>query len=118
MAGWLRQIGVGSQTRLGRCKHFSRLLIPMDEFILLKRTYPISTSDRECDAYKFLMANTTEQQRLEWGVDSSQLKTIIKENEKYIYQVGKDNGQFKTFASCFENYAIIRKFIFGIADEL
>lgn len=90
----------------------------MEEFLLLKRTYPISTTERECDAYKFLIENTTEDQRNEWGIDSKSLKTIIKENEKYIYQVGKENGQFRTFSSCFENYAIIRKFIYGIVDEI
>jgi len=90
----------------------------MDEFILLKRTYPISTADRECDAYKYLIENTTEEQRKEWGVETESLKRIIKENEKYIYQVGKENGQFKVFSSSFENYAIIRKFIYGIVDDI
>lgn len=90
----------------------------MKEFTLLKRTYPISTSDRECDGYKYLIENTTEQQRKEWGVDDNKLKSIIKENEKYIYQVGKENNEFKTFSSSFENYAIIRKYIFGIVDEI
>jgi hypothetical protein len=90
----------------------------METFILLKRTYPISTSERECDAYKYLIENTTEEQRKSWGVDITSLKSTIKENEKYIYQVGKENGNFRTFSSCFENYGIIRKFIYGIADEL
>lgn len=90
----------------------------MKDFILLKRTYPTSTCERECDAYKFFIENTTEEQRLSWGIDTSALKTTIKENEKYIYQVGKENNQFKIFCSCYENYAIIRKFIYGIADEL
>lgn len=90
----------------------------MENFILLKRTYPISTSDRECDAYKYLIETNTEDQRKSWGIDSSLMKKIIKENEKYIYQVGKENGQFRVFSSCFENYAIIRKFIYGIADDI
>lgn len=90
----------------------------MKEFVLLKRTYPISADDRECDAYKYLLENTTEEQRKEWGVDLASLKQVIKANEKYIYQVGKENGQFKTFSSSFENYAIIRKFIYGIADDI
>lgn len=90
----------------------------MDEFILLKRTYPISTCDRKCDAYKYLIDNTTEEQRKEWGVETDSLKRIIKENEKYIYQVGKEKGQFKVFSSSFENYALIRKFIYGIVDDI
>lgn len=90
----------------------------MDEFLLLKRTYPISTSDRECDAYKYLIETTTEAQRTEWGIESHSLKKIIRENEKYIYQVGKENGQFKAFYSSFENYAIIRKYIYGIVDDI
>ena len=88
------------------------------DFTLLKRTYPISTADRECDAYKYLIENTTEEQRKEWGIDILNLKQVIKENEKYIYQVGKENGQFKAFYSSFENYAIIRKYIYGIVDEI
>lgn len=90
----------------------------MNEFLLLKRTYPISTAERECDAYKYLINNTTQEQRKEWGVDTSTLKQVIKTNEKYIYQVGKENGEFKTFSSCFENYGLIRKFIYGIVDEI
>lgn len=90
----------------------------MKEFVLLKRTYPISTSERECDGYKYLLDKTTEDERNSWGVDLSKLKQTIKENEKYIYQVGKENGEFRVFSICFENYAIIRKFIYGIADDI
>lgn len=88
------------------------------EFLLLKKTYPTSTVDRECDAYKYLIENTTEEERKEWGVDTNSLKKIIKTDEKYIYQVGKENGRFKVFSSSFENYAIIRKFIYGIVDDI
>jgi hypothetical protein len=88
------------------------------EFVLLKRTYPISTADRECDGYKYLLENTTEEQRKEWGINLIDLKQLIKENEKYIYQVGKENGKFKVFSCSFDNYEIIRKFIYGIADEI
>lgn len=90
----------------------------MDEFTLLKRTYPINTSERECDAYKHLMEHTTLEQRISWGIIDANLKPTIKENEKYIYQVGKVDGVFQTVAYSFENYGIIRKFIYGIADEL
>lgn len=90
----------------------------MNEFTLLKRTYPINTLERECDAYKHLMENTTQEQRLSWGIVDADLKSTIKENEKYIYQVGKVKGEFQTVSYSFENYGIIRKYIFGIADEL
>jgi hypothetical protein len=90
----------------------------MDGFTLLKRTYPINTSERDCDAYKHLMENTTSEQRLSWGIVDADLKRTIKENEKYIYQAGKVKGDFQTVSYSFENYALIRKFIYGIADEL
>lgn len=90
----------------------------MRDFILLKRTYPISEVERECDGYKFLLENTTVEQRTEWGIDSNSLKSTIKEREKYMYQVGKEHGKFKTFSISFENYRLIRKFIFGLADEI
>jgi hypothetical protein len=90
----------------------------MAEFVLLKRTYPISTIERECDGYTYLAEKTTEEQRKEWGVDLNNLRKTIKENEKYMYQVGKEDGNFKVFSMSFENYRIIRKFIYGIADEI
>jgi hypothetical protein len=90
----------------------------MAEFILLKRTYPISTIERECDGYIYLAEKTTEEQRKEWGVDLNNLRKTIKENEKYMYQVGKEDGNFKVFSMSFDNYRIIRKFIYGIADEI
>lgn len=90
----------------------------MQDFIHLKKTYPASMHERECDAYNFFIKNTTEEQRKEWGVDISTLKQTIKPYEKYIYQAAKENGNFKTFSSSFENFALVRKFIFGIKDEL
>lgn len=88
------------------------------DFIYLKRSYPTSTLERECDAYKYFMENTTEEQRKEWGIDSDKMKKTILPNEKYIYQVGKVNGKFKTVYSSFENFALIRKFIYGVKDEI
>jgi|WetSurMetagenome_2_1015567.scaffolds.fasta_scaffold984539_1 hypothetical protein len=88
------------------------------DFIHLKRTYPTSTLERECDAYKFFTGNTTEDQRKEWGVDIATMKKTIQANEKYIYQVGKEDGKFKVVCSSFENFALIRKYIYGVKDEL
>ena len=89
----------------------------MKDFELLKRTYPVSEIDRYCDGYIYLLDNTTIEQRKEWKINLRNLQRVIKKNEKYIYQVGKDNGEFKVMSMCFSNYAIIRKFIFGIDDE-
>lgn len=88
------------------------------EFVYLKRSYPTSTLERECDAYKYFIENSTEEQRKEWGIDISALKKVIMPNEKYIYQVGKENGKFKTVYSSFINFAIVRKYIFGVKDEI
>jgi len=89
----------------------------MKEFIHLKRTYPTSQYERDCDAYKYLIENTTEEQRAGWGIDTTKLRKTILPNEKYIYQAGKDNDQFKTMCSSFENFALVREFIFGIKDK-
>jgi hypothetical protein len=89
----------------------------MQGFMLLKRTYPISQFERECDAYNYLFQHTTEEQRAGWGVDISKLKKTILANEKYIYQVAKEGDEFRAFYCTYENYAIVRKFIFGIVDD-
>lgn len=89
----------------------------MKGFIHLKRTYPISQYERECDAYKYLIQNTTDEQRTGWGISTHQLKKTIQPQEKYIYQAGLEGGTFKTMCSSFENFAIVREFIFGIKDK-
>lgn len=83
----------------------------MKNFILLKRTFTVSKFDRHCDGYYYIMDNSTKEERLSWEIDDCTLQMIIKEGEKYIYEVGKENGIFKTMSICFDNYAIIKKYI-------
>ena len=87
-----------------------------NDFVLLKRTYPISQYDRYCDGYDFIMKNTTLKERKKMGINDNKLQKTIKKNEKYIYEVGKENGVFKTLSISFSNYAIIRKYFFGVSD--
>lgn len=87
------------------------------DFELLKRTYPTSKFDRYCDGVKYIIENTTEKERNEWGIDVSDLQKTIKEGEKYIYQVAKEKKAFKTMYLSFKNYEIIRKYIFGKDDD-
>lgn len=89
----------------------------MKEFLHLKRTYPISQIQRDCDAYKFLLENTTEEQRQTWGIVTTNLKSVIQPNEKYIYQAGIEDHTFKTMCSSFENFALVREYIFGVKDK-
>jgi hypothetical protein len=89
----------------------------MKEFELLKRTYPVSRYDRLCDGYDYVLKNSTEEERKGWELDIDGLQRIIKKDEKYIYQVAKEDGEFKIMYLCFGNYAIIRKFIFKLEDE-
>jgi len=89
----------------------------MKEFELLKRTYPVSRYDRFCDGLDYILKNSTGEERKKWGIDINDLQQIIKKDEKYIYQVAKENREFKTMCLCFNNYAIIRKFIFKLEDE-
>jgi len=89
----------------------------MKDFELLKRTYPVSEFDRICDGFIYILDNTTPEKRKEWRINARELQRMIKEDEKYIYQVAKVNGEFKAMCLSFSNYAIIRKYIFGIDDE-
>ena len=89
----------------------------MKDFELLKRTYPISELERPCDGYDYILRNSTAEERLKWGRWMRELQKRIKIGEKYIYQVAKEQGEFKTMCLCFANYAIIRKYIFKLEDE-
>jgi hypothetical protein len=85
----------------------------MDNFELLKRTYPVSEFERLCDGYNYIKKHTTQEERKSFG----KLQKIIKIGEKYIYQVAKEGKEFKTMCISFKNYAIIRKEIFKLDDE-
>lgn len=85
----------------------------MNNFELLKRTYPVSQYERNCDGYDYIIKNTTPEQRKSFG----DLQRTIKEGEKYIYQVAKEGKEFKTRCISFANYSIIRKNLFKLDDE-
>jgi hypothetical protein len=89
----------------------------MKDFELLKRTYPVSECDRQCDGYNYIMKNSTPEERQEWGLDMKELQRVIRVGEKYIYQVAKEGREFKTMYLCFTNYAIIRKKIYKLEDD-
>jgi len=89
----------------------------MKDFELLKRTYPVSEFDRPCDGYDYIIKNSSEAERLEWGIELNELQRVIKAGEKYIYQVAKEGREFKFMCLCFTNYAIIRKKIFKLDDD-
>ena len=89
----------------------------MKDFELLKRTYPVSEFNRNCDGFLYILDNTTTEERKEWKINAKELQRVIKADEKYIYQVATEHGVFKIMSMSFENYAIIRKYIFGIDDE-
>lgn len=90
----------------------------MKEFILLKRTYPVSQINRICDGYLYILDNTTPKQRKEWKINVKELQREIRKGERYIYEVAKENYViFKTKYVSFNNYAIIRKYIFKLKDE-
>ena len=89
----------------------------MRDFELLKRTYPVSQCERVCDGYHYILNNTTPEQRKSLKINELELQRVIKEGEKYIYQVAKEGSEFKTMCLCFNNYEIIRKKIFKFEDE-
>lgn len=89
----------------------------MKDFELLKRTYPISQFNRNCDGFGYILDNTTTEERKELKINARELQHIIKTDEKYIYQVAKEGREFKIMCLCFSNYEIIRKKMFKFEDE-
>lgn len=88
----------------------------MQKFELLKRTYPTSLFDRPCDGYDYILKHTTPNERNELNIIVSKLQKIIRKGEKYVYQVAKENKEFKTMNLSFKNYQIIRKKILKLDD--
>lgn len=84
----------------------------MENFILLKRSYPISQYERYCDGYDFFIEHTTKEDRESWGVNEKDLQKIINIGEKYIYQVAKINKEFHTHYMSISNFRLIRKYLF------
>ncbi len=89
----------------------------MNNFELLKQSFPISQYDRECDGYKFIMENLPKEVRVALNIDDSKLQKIINAGEKYMYRVAKEEGKFKYMCFSLSNFEIIRKHIFLLTDE-
>ena len=53
------------------------ILPPVKKSTLLKRTYPISQSDRECDAYKFIIKKFNTKELLEHDINLSELGPLL-----------------------------------------
>ena len=87
----------------------------MNDFQLLKQTFPISKFDRDCDGYKYIM-DMSKTVRLKLGINDNNLQKIIVEGEKYLYRVGKENGEFKTMCISLSNFETIRKNVFEKTD--
>lgn len=87
-----------------------------DKYVLLKQSYPTSTKDRICDGYKYIIENTTKEERLDHDIIDEELQKEIKKGEKYLYRVGKENDVFKTMYISLKNFEIIRKKYFLFED--
>jgi hypothetical protein len=83
-----------------------------NKFTLLKRTFPKSKVDRECDGYKYLMEELSIEDRKNYQIDDNNIQKHIKKGEVYMYQVGVENGKFKTKCFSLHNFELIRKNIF------
>lgn len=89
----------------------------MTNFVLLKRTYPISYIVRECDGYDYIKNNISKEQQIYLNINLNKIKKKINKGEKYMYQVGKEKGKFKVMCISLENFELIRKSFFGDKDE-
>ena len=56
----------------------------MKDFELLKRTYPVSQHERNCDGWDYIASNSTIEERKEWKIKLNQLQSTIKVGEEYI----------------------------------
>lgn len=81
-----------------------------NNFVLLKQSYPVSRKDRYCDGYKYIMEYSHANDRKECGIDDNDIPKIIEMGERYLYRVGKENGEFKTMSISLKNFEIIRNF--------
>lgn len=90
----------------------------MKKFELLKQTFPVSQCDRECDGYKFIMETLPKEVRQKLDIDEDKLQKIIKEGEKYLYRVGKQDGKFKAMTISLSNFEIIRKHLLITYDDV
>lgn len=88
-----------------------------EKFTLLKRTYPKSKIDRNCDGYEYLITEFTDNELVEKGINKSAIQKVIKKGEVYMYQVGVDEGKFMSKYFSLSNFEIIRKNIFIDKDE-
>ena len=80
----------------------------MKEYVLLKQSFPTSKFERECDGYKFILEETTEEEREKLNINIDDLEKTIQEGEKYLYRVGKENEKFKDMCISLHNFEIIR----------
>ena len=88
----------------------------MIKFILLKQVYYDSKHDRYCDGYKEILKKISTEERKKLGIKDSDIQEFIREGEKYLYRVGKENGKFKAMSISIKNFEIIRKH-FSYFDE-
>ena len=88
-----------------------------NEFLILKQSFPVSKFDRECEAYKYIIENLSEEDLIESGISIHELNQTIKEGEKYLYRVAKENGKFKTMSISLHNFEIIRNKYMIFKDE-
>jgi len=90
----------------------------MKDFELLKQTFPISDFDRECDGYKFIIDNLPLEVRKKLGINDDDLQKIIRKGEKYLYRVGKQDGEFKAMTISLSNFELIRKHLLITKDDV
>lgn len=88
----------------------------MGDFILLKRTYPISQHERYCDGYEYIIKRLSRERDKTIDIHKLDIQKIINIGEKYIYQVGKENGKFKVISLSFKNHKLIRELFHNNKD--
>lgn len=84
----------------------------MNKFVLLKQSFPVSSFERNCDGYIYIQDEIKGGNNVAETINPELLVPTIKAGEKYLYRVGKENGEFKDMCISLHNYKIIREYLF------
>lgn len=85
---------------------------------IFKSAYYHSKKERDCDGYKYVVENTTEEERIKLGFSLDDLQQKIGKGEQYLYRAGiDDDHSFNAMYISLKSFEVLRKKYFGMEDK-